>query len=134
MTGRVIDVLSKGVSPAGVIFVMASWFSGFFLTFFGDRPDIKNGLLYKYSSTDNLNVYGITLLIGATIVIFGLLKPNRLAIQIGSMLAFLCYVYGGTLYATHGFWYPFFVSSLPFAAIYAYFFLAAQFARNLPRD
>ena len=131
---RVIRTLERGVSPAGVFFVLTGLFSGLFWTFFTERDDVKNTLLFQFANIDNLHAYGIALLVGAVVVLYGLLRPNRVVLQVGSMIMFVSYLYAGIIYFTNSLWYPFFAVSVPYLLIYGYFFLAAAFAKNLPRS
>lgn len=143
ITGKTLGLFKRGFSPPSVIFCLFAFFTGLFFVFFRGDPGVTNSILFKATDIGGFEILGYHVLIGlfswwvligSTMCIYGVLKPSRLVIKIGSAACFMCYVWASTIYITAGAWLPFFTVAIVNMTGYAYFFLAASFTDRFPRS
>lgn len=129
----IIKRLCSRPGPLSYIVMLASWFTGLLFAFFSWNSAVKDTVIYRNHVLGSPVLWGITLLIGSTMVIVGLLKKRNYLVKYGAMANSVMWWFAGILYAEHSYWYAFGAAGLLHIAIQAHFYLSAAFDTLFPK-
>lgn len=128
---RFIDsTLDTDISPLAYLYVVHALVWGVAYSFLdGLSSGVQNTVLFKAGVLFGHNFWGLMLLLGGAVLLYGMLRKHCRATQVGSGVLFMAWTFAAITYATNGYWHFLFPLAVVEILSWGYYYLAVSMGR-----
>lgn len=119
--------------PLSYLVMLASLATGVFFGLFWFADNVHKTFIYKTDVLSSPQLWGVGLLVGSSVVLWGLLEKHKNAVRFGAMLNFIMWFFAAISYAAASLWVSFATIAAFHILVQAHFYLSASFDTLFPK-